>query len=98
MLICSDGFIKKGKKKMFENYRTFSCEIAGRPLIVETGKIAQLANGSALVRYGETVILATATASAKPREDIKLKNDRNGHFSSFPPCTFRHFSVKYYII
>ncbi|MBE6651609.1 MAG: polyribonucleotide nucleotidyltransferase [Ruminococcaceae bacterium] len=55
---------------MFENYRTFSCEIAGRPLVVETGKIAQLANGSALVRYGDTVILATATASAKPRDGI----------------------------
>ena len=55
---------------MFENYKTFSCEIAGRPLVVETGKIAQLANGSALVRYGDTTILATATASAKPRDGI----------------------------
>ncbi len=55
---------------MFENYKTFSCEIAGRPLVVETGKIAQLANGSALVRYGDTTILATAPASAKPRDGI----------------------------
>ncbi len=55
---------------MFENFKTFSCEIAGRPLVVETGKIAQLANGSALVRYGDTTILATATASAKPRDGI----------------------------
>ncbi|MBE6700353.1 MAG: polyribonucleotide nucleotidyltransferase [Ruminococcaceae bacterium] len=55
---------------MFESYKTFSHEIAGRPLVVETGKIAQLANGSALVRYGDTVILATATASAKPRDGI----------------------------
>ena len=70
MLICTDGVIKKGKMKMFESYKTFSCEIAGRPLVVETGKIAQLANGSALVRYGDTVILATATASAKPRDGI----------------------------
>ncbi len=55
---------------MFENYRVFKTEYAGRPLVVETGKIAQLANGSALVRYGDTTILATATASAKPREGI----------------------------
>ena len=55
---------------MFENFKVFKTEIAGRPLIVETGKLAGLANGSALVRYGETSILATATASAKPRDGI----------------------------
>ncbi len=55
---------------MFENYRVFKTEIAGRPLVIETGKVAGLANGSCLVRYGETSILATATASAKPREGI----------------------------
>ena len=48
----------------------FRTEIAGRPLVVETGKIAQFANGSALVRYGETTVLSTATASATPREGI----------------------------
>ena len=55
---------------MFENAKSFSFDFMGRPLVVETGKIAQLANGSALVRYGETVILATATASAAPRDGI----------------------------
>ena len=55
---------------MFENYKVFNYEIAGRPLVVETGKVAGLANGSALVRYGETVILACATASEKPRDGI----------------------------
>ena len=55
---------------MFENYKVFKTEIAGRPLVVETGKVAGLANGSCLVRYGETSILATATASAKPRDGI----------------------------
>jgi len=55
---------------MFENFKVFKTEIAGRPLVVETGKVAGLANGSALVRYGETSILATATASAKPRDGI----------------------------
>ena len=55
---------------MFENHRIFRYELAGRPLIVETGKVAQLANGSALIRYGDTVVLATATASAAPRDGI----------------------------
>ncbi len=55
---------------MFENYKIFETTLAGRPLTVETGKMAGLANGSALIRYGETSILATATASAKPRDGI----------------------------
>ena len=55
---------------MFENYRVFETELAGRPLKVETGKMAQLANGSCLVRYGETVVHVAATASAKPREGV----------------------------
>ena len=57
---------------MFENYKTFKYEFAGRPLVVETGKMAGLANGSCLVRYGETVILATATASERPRDGINF--------------------------
>ncbi len=55
---------------MFEQYRKFETTLAGRPLSVETGKISQLSNGSCLIRYGETVILANATASAKPRDGI----------------------------
>ncbi len=55
---------------MFENHKTFSYELAGRPLVIETGKIAGLANGSCLVHYGDTVILACATASARPRDGI----------------------------
>ncbi len=55
---------------MFENYKKFSYELAGRPLTVETGKMAGLANGSALVRYGDTAILACATASERPRDGI----------------------------
>ena len=51
-------------------YRTFSMDLAGRKLTIETGKIAQFANGSALVRYGDTVVLSTATASETPREGI----------------------------
>ena len=55
---------------MFENYRTFETTYAGRPLIVETGKACGLSNGSCWVRYGETVVMANVTASAKPREGI----------------------------
>ncbi len=55
---------------MFENYKTFEYELSGRKLVIETGKMAGLANGSCLVRFGDTAILATATASAKPRDGI----------------------------
>jgi len=55
---------------MFENFKTFSYELAGRPLVIENGKLAGLANGAVLVRYGETVVLAVATASEKPRDGI----------------------------
>ena len=55
---------------MFENFKVFETELAGRPLVVETGKMAQLANGECLVRYGDTVVHVAATASAKPRDGI----------------------------
>lgn len=51
-------------------FKTFSMELAGKTLTVETGKLAQLANGSALIRYGDTVIISTATASSSPRDGI----------------------------
>ncbi len=50
--------------------KNFSMELAGRTLTVETGELAQLANGAVLVRYGETVVLSTATASNSPRSGI----------------------------
>ncbi len=55
---------------MFENFKVFETEFAGRPLVVETGKMAQLANGQCLVRYGETTVHVAITASAKPRDGI----------------------------
>ncbi len=55
---------------MFENFKTFSYEFAGRPLTVETGKMAGLANGSCLIRYGGTAVLCCATASERPRDGI----------------------------
>ena len=50
--------------------RVYSIELAGRTLSVEIGKVAEQANGAALVKYGDTVVLSTATASEKPREGI----------------------------
>ncbi|MBU2701959.1 polyribonucleotide nucleotidyltransferase [Sporomusaceae bacterium BoRhaA] len=50
--------------------QSFSMEIGGRKLTVETGKMAKQANGAVLVRYGDTAVLVTATASAEPREGV----------------------------
>ena len=58
------------QEKVFDGYKTYEYELAGRKLVVESGKMAGLANGSVLIRYGETVILACATASAAPRDGI----------------------------
>ncbi len=54
----------------FRNYKVFNYTLAGRPLVVETGKVAGLANGSVMIHYGDTVVLCCATASAKPRDGI----------------------------
>ena len=54
----------------FKNFKTFKYTLAGRPLVIETGKMAGLANGSVLIRYGETAVLCCATASEKPRDGI----------------------------
>ena len=52
------------------DYKVFSTELAGRPLTIEFGKYAQQANGSAFVRYGDTVVMVNATMSEKPREGV----------------------------
>ena len=57
-------------KKQFPNYRKYTMDLAGRPLTLETGKLAELANAAVLVTYGETTVLVTATASARPRDGI----------------------------
>ncbi|MCI8396369.1 MAG: polyribonucleotide nucleotidyltransferase [Clostridia bacterium] len=51
-------------------FRTFETELAGRKLVIENGKIAELANGSVIVRYGETVVMVNVTASKEPKEGI----------------------------
>ena len=59
-----------GKKKMFEKFKVFEYELAGSPLVIASGKMAGLANGSCLVRYADTAQHCNATASAKPRDGI----------------------------
>ena len=55
---------------MFEHFRVFETEFAGKKISFETGKMCCLAGGSVLVRYGETTVLVNATASKKPRDGI----------------------------
>lgn len=55
---------------MFENFKVFETELAGKKISFETGKMCGLSGGSCLVRYGETTVLCNATASKKPREGI----------------------------
>lgn len=55
---------------MFENFKVFETEYAGKKISFETGKMCALSNGSCMVRYGETTVLCNITASKKPREGI----------------------------
>ncbi|MCL2078767.1 MAG: polyribonucleotide nucleotidyltransferase [Oscillospiraceae bacterium] len=58
------------KKREFPNTKAYSMELAGRKLTLETGKLAELANASILVRYGETVVLVAVTAAPRPRDGV----------------------------
>ena len=60
------------KKKEFNNVHRYETMLAGRPLVFETGKVAELCNASVVTKYGETTVLVTVTASAKPRDGIDL--------------------------
>ena len=51
-------------------FKSYSMELAGRELTIETGKMAELANGSVLIRYGETTVMVNVTASKEPRDGI----------------------------
>ena len=53
-------------------YKSYSMELAGRTLTVDIGRVAKQANGAALMHYGDTTVLATATASKEPREGIEF--------------------------
>jgi polyribonucleotide nucleotidyltransferase len=56
--------------KQFPNKRVFEMDFCGRPLRMEVGRMAELANASVLTQYGETTVLVTVTASARPRDGI----------------------------
>ena len=56
--------------RQFPNYHKYEMELAGRPLTLEVGKLAELANAAVMVGYGDTRVLVCATASARPRDGI----------------------------
>ena len=57
-------------RRQFPNYRKYELELAGRPLTLEVGKLAELSNAAVMVGYGDTRVLVCATASARPRDGI----------------------------
>ncbi|MCI8380074.1 MAG: polyribonucleotide nucleotidyltransferase [Lachnospiraceae bacterium] len=58
------------RKELYMAFKSYSMELAGRTLTVDIGRVAKQANGAALMHYGDTMVLSTATASEKPREGI----------------------------
>jgi len=58
------------KPKQFPNHKVYQTTVAGRPFSIEVGKMAELANASAMVRYGDTCVLVAVTASPRPRDGI----------------------------
>jgi len=62
--------LAKAHEVLFPEHRVFRTNLAGREIVVETGKIAKQAGGSAWVRYGDTLVLVTATMSDEPREGV----------------------------
>ena len=57
-------------KRQFPNYHKYTMELAGRPLTLEVGKLAELANAAVMVTYGETSVLCCVTAAPRPRDGI----------------------------
>ncbi len=58
------------KHKTFENQRSWEIDFCGRPLRLEVGRMAELCNASVLAQYGQTTVLCTVTASARPKDGI----------------------------
>lgn len=56
--------------KTFPNQKTYQTELEGRPFSIEVGKLAELANASAMVRYGDTSVLVAVTAASRPRDGV----------------------------
>ena len=68
--LVNKNILRKVKIMFFKNFKVWETELAGRKLTLETGKMAGLANAAVMARYGETEVLCTVTASAKPREGV----------------------------
>ncbi|MBQ9346484.1 MAG: polyribonucleotide nucleotidyltransferase, partial [Oscillibacter sp.] len=60
------------KQRTFPGYRKYEMDLAGRPLTLEVGKLAELANGAVMVGYGDTRVLVCVTASPRPRDGIEF--------------------------
>ena len=58
------------RKETFENFKVYETMLAGRPFKVEMGKMCGLSNASAMIRYGETVVMCNVVMSPKPREGV----------------------------
>ena len=58
------------KHKEFPNFKRYELDFCGRPFFMEVGKMAELCNAAVLVGYGDTRVLVTATASARPKDGI----------------------------
>ena len=58
------------KHKEFTNHKVYKTEVAGRPLTIDVGKVAELATASAMVTYGETTVLVAVTVSPRPRDGV----------------------------
>ena len=58
------------KQRQFPGYHKYEMELAGRPLTLEVGKLAELANAAVMVGYGDTRVLVCATAAPRPRDGI----------------------------
>ena len=56
--------------RQFPHYHKYTMDLAGRPLTLEVGKLAELANAAVMVTYGETSVLCCVTAAARPRDGI----------------------------
>ncbi len=56
--------------KQFPNHKVYSMDLCGRPLSIEVGKVAELANAACMVKYGDTTVMVAVTASARPRDGV----------------------------
>ena len=60
------------KHKQFPNFKTWTMDLCGRPLTIEVGKVAELANASAMVKYGDTTVMVAVTVAPRPRDGVDV--------------------------